>query len=178
MSIKLYLSNLLCKSSNFVFKISAPLEKRLRAKSSLATRLIFERMDMWISEIVGFGTDTNPHEIHQHQTHPEKVTVWCGFWSLRDHRFVLLPKRYYGIAITVDGERYRSMISNFLWLKLDDMDTDDMWFRQDGAACHTAHATMDILRERFEGMCIWRGGDVNWPPRSCDFTPLDFFLWG
>ncbi|EFN82647.1 hypothetical protein EAI_09010, partial [Harpegnathos saltator] len=21
-------------------------------------------------------------------------------------------------------------------------------------------------------------GDVNWPPRSCDLTPLDFFLWG
>ena len=21
-------------------------------------------------------------------------------------------------------------------------------------------------------------GDVNWPPRSRDLTPLDFFLWG
>ena len=20
--------------------------------------------------------------------------------------------------------------------------------------------------------------DVNWPPRSCDWTPLDYFLWG
>ena len=19
---------------------------------------------------------------------------------------------------------------------------------------------------------------LNWPPRSCDLTPLDFFLWG
>jgi len=37
---------------------------------------------------------------------------------------------------------------------------------------------MDILHERFEGMVISRGGDVNWPPRSCDLTPLDFFLWG
>ena len=40
---------------------------------------------------------------------------------------------------------------------------------------HTA--TMDILHKRFEGMVISRG-DVNWPPRSCDLTPLDFFLWG
>ncbi|KYN09543.1 hypothetical protein ALC57_18330 [Trachymyrmex cornetzi] len=32
--------------------------------------------------------------------------------------------------------------------------------------------------EQFEGMVISRGGDVNWPPRSCDLTPLDFFLWG
>jgi len=62
---------------------------------------------------------------------------------------------------------------------MDDMDTDNMWFQQDGATCHTPHATMDILHERFEGMVIiLRGGDVNWPPRSCDLTPLDFFLWG
>ncbi|MFR7076297.1 DUF4817 domain-containing protein [Streptococcus pneumoniae] len=83
-----------------------------------------------------------------------------------------------GAAITVNGERYRSMITNFFWPKLDDMDTDDMWFQQDGATCHTAHATMDILHERFPDMVISRGGDINWPPRSCDLTPLDFFLWG
>ncbi|GFX34805.1 hypothetical protein TNCV_2327451 [Trichonephila clavipes] len=23
-----------------------------------------------------------------------------------------------------------------------------------------------------------QGGPVNWPPRSCDLTPLDYFLWG
>jgi len=66
-----------------------------------------------------------------------------------------------GVAITVNGERYRSMISNFLWPKMDDMDTDNIWFQQDGATCHTPHATMDILHERFEGMVISRGGDVN-----------------
>jgi len=71
------------------------------------------------------------------------------------------------------------MISNFLWPKMDDMDTDNMWFQQDGVtSCHTPHATMNILHERFEGMVISRGGDVNWPLRSCDLTPLDFFFWG
>jgi len=35
---------------------------------------------------------------------------------------------------------------------------------------------MDILYEQFE--IISRGGDVNWPQRSCNLTPLDFFLWG
>jgi len=57
------------------------------------------------------------------------------------------------------------------------MDTDNMWFQQDGATCHTPHATMDILHKRFEGMVISRGGNVNWPPRSCDLTPLNFFFW-
>ena len=56
------------------------------------------------------------------------------------------------------------------------MDIDNMWFQQDGTT--RRHRTMDILHERFEGMIISRDGDVNWPPRSCDLTPLDFFLWG
>ncbi|KOC62693.1 hypothetical protein WH47_05252 [Habropoda laboriosa] len=30
----------------------------------------------------------------------------------------------------------------------------------------------------FNGRVISRGGDINWPPRSCDLTPLDFFLRG
>ena len=25
---------------------------------------------------------------------------------------------------------------------------------------------------------ISRNGDCNWPPRSCDLTSLDSFLWG
>ncbi|GFX05224.1 uncharacterized protein TNCV_4174671 [Trichonephila clavipes] len=25
---------------------------------------------------------------------------------------------------------------------------------------------------------VSRFGPVNWPPRSCDFTPLDYFVWG
>ncbi|GFX05641.1 putative transposable element [Trichonephila clavipes] len=25
--------------------------------------------------------------------------------------------------------------------------------------------------------CHNRFGPVNWPPRSCDSTPLDYFLW-
>jgi len=58
------------------------------------------------------------------------------------------------------------------------MGTEDMWFQQDTTTCHTAHATMNILCERFEGMVISYNGNVNWPPRSCDLTPLDFFLWG
>ena len=58
------------------------------------------------------------------------------------------------------------------------MDVEDMWFQQDGATSHTARATMDFLHERCGGKVISRGGDINWPPRSCDLTPLDYFLWG
>ena len=52
----------------------------------------------------------------------------------------------------------------------------NMWFQQDGATCHTTWANMALLQETFTGKVISRRGDINWPPRSFDLTPLDLFL--
>ncbi|GFT95709.1 transposable element Tc3 transposase [Trichonephila clavipes] len=41
-----------------------------------------------------------------------------------------------------------------------------------------ARATIDLLKDTFGDHLISRFGPVNWPPRSCDLTPLDYFLWG
>ncbi|GFV62755.1 DUF4817 domain-containing protein [Trichonephila clavipes] len=49
-------------------------------------------------------------------------------------------------------------------------------FQQDGATCHTARATIDLLKDTFGDRLISRFGPVNWPPRSYDLTPLDYFL--
>ncbi|GFV40329.1 transposable element Tc3 transposase [Trichonephila clavipes] len=55
----------------------------------------------------------------------------------------------------------------------------ELWVQQRGATCHTAHATIDLLKDTFGDRLISRFGPVNWPPRSCDLTPRDFFfLWG
>ncbi|GFX40800.1 uncharacterized protein TNCV_3760241 [Trichonephila clavipes] len=54
----------------------------------------------------------------------------------------------------------------------------ELWFQQDGATCHTARATIDLLKDTFGDRLISRFGPVNWLSRSCDLTPLDYFLWG
>ncbi|GFX59304.1 uncharacterized protein TNCV_4632621 [Trichonephila clavipes] len=41
-----------------------------------------------------------------------------------------------------------------------------------------ARATIDLLEDTFGDRLISRFGPVNWHPRSCDLTPLDYFLWG
>ncbi|GFW62519.1 uncharacterized protein TNCV_589461 [Trichonephila clavipes] len=51
-------------------------------------------------------------------------------------------------------------------------------FQQDGATCHTPRATIDLLKDTFGDRLISRFRPGNWPPRSCDLTPLDYFLWG
>ena len=44
--------------------------------------------------------------------------------------------------------------------------------------CYTAEVTLHVLRPVFEDRIISRKTDVVWPPRNCDLTPLDEFLWG
>ena len=43
---------------------------------------------------------------------------------------------------------------------------------------HTAEATLDVCCPIFEDRIISRRADVVLPPRSCDLTTLDYYLWG
>ncbi|GFX37933.1 uncharacterized protein TNCV_3835341 [Trichonephila clavipes] len=65
------------------------------------------------------------------------------------------------------------MITNFFIPELNNHDVQELWFQQDGATCHTARATIDLLKDTFGDRLISR-----LDPRSCDLTPLDYFLWG
>ena len=54
----------------------------------------------------------------------------------------------------MNGLRYRTMINEFLWPELEDMDVDDVYFQQDSATCHTSGETIGLLREKFPGQVI------------------------
>ena len=70
------------------------------------------------------------------------------------------------------------LLEDYLWPELDEHDIEDMWFQQNGATSHTARVTIDVLKSKFGERVISRNNPVEWPPRSCDLTPLNFFLWG
>lgn len=79
---------------------------------------------------------------------------------------------------TVIRDRYRAMITEFFILQLNDHSTL-LWERcgfnmtaQNG----TAHASIEFLNETFKERILSRDAPVHWPPRSCDFTSLDYFL--
>ena len=52
-------------------------------------------------------------------------------------------------TVTVNGDRYRTMLNEFLFTKIEEEDICNTWFQRDGV----------------------------WPPRSSDLTPLDYYLW-
>ncbi|GFX82370.1 hypothetical protein TNCV_2870511 [Trichonephila clavipes] len=57
-----------------------------------------------------------------------------------------------------------------------------MMSRSCGSNKTAQHVTLlvpqSIYLDTFGDRLISRFGPVNWPPRSCDLTPLDYFLWG
>ena len=69
------------------------------------------------------------------------------------------------------------MLNEFLFTKIEEEDIDNIWFQQDGSRCHTADATLNVLRPVFQDRIISRRADVVWPPRNCNLTQLDYNLW-
>ena len=47
---------------------------------------------------------------------------------------------------TVNGFRYRAMFTEFFFTEIEEEDIGSIWFQHDGAACHTAEATLHDLR--------------------------------
>ncbi|GFW89208.1 DUF4817 domain-containing protein [Trichonephila clavipes] len=111
---------------------------------------------------------------HRYIQKTDCLVRFMGWWN---HWSVLLQNDE-GHNVTVNGDRYRAMITNFFIPELNNHDIQELWFQQDGATCHTARATIGLLKYTFGDHLILRFGSVNWPARSCDLTPLDYFLWG
>ncbi|GFW01899.1 DUF4817 domain-containing protein [Trichonephila clavipes] len=146
-------------------------------------RILFsDEAHFWLNGYVNkqnrhIWSEANPQVYVETPLHPEKLTVWC---ALRAGGIIgpYFFKNDEGHNVTVNGDRYRAMITNFFIPELNNHDVQELWFQQDGATCHTARATIDLLKDTFGDRLISGFGSVNWPPRSCDLTPLDYFLWG
>ncbi|GFX11622.1 uncharacterized protein TNCV_5141971 [Trichonephila clavipes] len=146
-------------------------------------RILFsDEVHFWLNSYVNkqncrIWSEANSQVYVETPLHPEKLTVWCALWAggiIGPYFF----KNDEGHNVTVNDDQYRAMITNFFIPELNNHDVQELWFQQDGATYHTARATIDLLKDTFGDRLISRFGPVNWPPRSCDLTPLDYFLWG
>ena len=55
---------------------------------------------------------------------------------------------------------------------------EHIFFQQDGAPAHFAVRVRRLLDAELPNRWIGRQGSVDWPARSPDLTPMDFFFWG
>lgn len=83
-----------------------------------------------------FWGTTNPRIIAENPLYPPNVTVWCGIWA----NGVVGPYFFENDdenALTVSYKRYRDVISEFLWPKLEGMDLGNISIQQDGVLLNT-----------------------------------------
>ena len=95
--------------------------------------------------------------------------VWC---AMRKEK-VIGP--HYFENENVNGENYRNIVINYAFPRFASL-TRDYVFYQYGATIHYSNRIRNYLNRKRPGNWIGGGGTVEWPPRSPDLTPCDFFL--
>jgi hypothetical protein len=125
--------------------------------------------------------EERPNTVLSRPLHDEKVTVWCGLTS----EFILGPYFFEDVdchgrhTVTVTGARYAKMITEYLVPELISRQClEKVIFQQDGAPPHTCTQVKGLLKNYFKNQVISHGFPVQWPSRSPDFNPLDYWLWG
>jgi len=79
------------------------------------------------------------------------------------------------------AEKYEDMLRNQIVPAIREIAGDnfeDIWFQQDGAASHYGQDVRAYLDTVFRDRWIGRRGTIEWPARSPDLTPLDYFFLG
>lgn len=102
------------------------------------------------------------------------VNVWAGILGTNLLGPVFLPHR-------LNGENFLNFLEVTFVDLVDDVPlaaSNNAWIQMDGAPAHNTNAVHNWCNINYPGRCIGRNGNVAWPPRSPDLTPLDFFLWG
>lgn len=128
-----------------------------------------------------FWSQENPHWMLEHHTqHHQKINVWAGIIG----RNIIGP---FFINESLNSERYLVLLQNEIIPALYNLFpnenhperlADRVWFQQDGAPAHFGLVVRQYLNNIFPNRWIGRRGFIEWPPRSPDLTPLDFYLWG
>lgn len=123
-----------------------------------------------------YWTEENPHwVINCRRQYSQKINVWCGILNTR----IIGPFFFEG---NLNSQHFLQFLMNEFTNTMDELPLAErahVIFQLDGCSIHNAVIVRAWLDENFPNRWIGRNsGLVEFPPRSPDLTPLDFFLWG
>ncbi|KAA6400793.1 MAG: putative Histone-lysine N-methyltransferase SETMAR [Streblomastix strix] len=101
-----------------------------------------------------YHSQCNPHYTIDIPHSAGSLIVWCSLSS----KGLIGP---FFIMNTIDQWEYQSILGDIFQVELN----------------IKAKSTKTFLEEMFGNSLIGKGLNLEWPPRSPDLTPLDFFLW-
>ncbi|CAF3393782.1 unnamed protein product [Rotaria socialis] len=113
----------------------------------------------------------NPLVVITEEMNALRITVWAGIWS----GGIIGPFFFYG---NVTADNYLDMLEENIVPAIEkEMNLDETFYMHDGAPAHYARSVRQFLEDTFPDRWIGRRGWIEWPARSPDLTPTDFFLW-
>ena len=98
---------------------------KLEENEEFHGKIIFsDEAHFWLNGFINkqnmrYWSATNPNALLETPLFPQKVTVWCSFHAggvIKPYFFVDENDRH----VTVNGERYRAMLEDYLWPELDE----------------------------------------------------------
>lgn len=136
----------------------------------------FMRIGIFNIHNLHYYARTNPHVVRNDRfQHQFSINMWAGIIGGQLLTFELPPR--------LNGARYLNFLQNNLNELLEQAEISQqvqqsMWLQHDGAPAHYAREVRAYLNQEYSGRWIGRGGPIEWPPRSPDLNPIDFFVWG
>ena len=95
---------------------TVPHSKNILTKTLRVNKICHEKFSQ---KIFSFGIDVKLYI--EKPTQPKRLTVWCGFWF----RGIIGPFYFENKqieAVTFNGDRYRAMLKEFLFTKIEEED--------------------------------------------------------
>lgn len=107
----------------------------------------------------------------QHQGR-RSVHCWCAIYRNQIIGPLFLDNH-------LNGAGYLELLTNNIRPLLEvNGNINNIIYQMDGAPCHSTIQVINYLNENYAEV-VGRNGNIRWPPRSPDLTPLvDYFLWG
>lgn len=125
-----------------------------------------------------YWAQENPREFYESRSqYPQKLNVWAGIFMGK-----IVGPFFFEQNLT--GQLYLEMLEQQIVPRMREIAAESnlpfnqAFFQQDGAPPHYSLIARNFLSLVFPGRWIGRRGSIEWPPRSPDLTPLDFWLWG
>lgn len=125
-------------------------------------------IDIWGTNIIG--------KIHlAHLFHLKSAKSALKLTLINFQQIILGP---FFIDASVNGATYLDLLEQYVFPAIKMYPGwKNVYFQQDGAPAHFHKSVREQLHLEFPSRWIGRGSPFEWPPRSCDLTSPDFFIW-
>lgn len=120
-----------------------------------------------------WAVDNPRKSVSTRTQYPQKINLWAGIFG----HHIIGP---FEIGGNLNTENYLDLLQNEIGPAIDNVahPEQEVWFQHDGCPAHNGRRVKEFLDLAFPERWIGRGGAINWPARSPDLTPCDFYLWG